>query len=192
MARRAGSRIKAIKRYFEGFRPDVVVFYDGGNEPAKCRIELDAFFHAREGKIRTVLREASSENPESFQFLVLPIKNFIEKAIRVLGSQGKTTRDFFDCHKNDAKTEMIARVLLSDWRMVKDMVESYGGQFICILQPLAYFSKMRLDHIKLDEGLGEQYEAVYKKTVNLLASDFAVLKENFLDLRQALDKDEYI
>jgi len=87
---------------------------------------------------------------------------------------------------------MIARVLLSDWRMVKDMVESYGGQFICILQPLAYFSKTRLDHIKLDEGLGDQYEAVYKKTVNLLASDFAVLKENFLDLRQALDKDEYI
>ena len=181
-----------LERYFEGFRPDVVVFYDGVNDVwNKCRQEMGPYSHSREVKIRSALRESGSGSGESFWLTVLPIRNFVEKAIRVFGNEKRAEASYYDCHENPEKAQQVARVLLSDWLIVKNLVESYGGTFVPILQPVIYFSDTRTDHLKLSESLKWQYETLYPLIVDMLHREFPELAANFLDLRHALDRDEY-
>jgi hypothetical protein len=178
-----------MERYFAGFRPQVVVFYDGVNDVwNKCRRELGAFSHSREHHIRVILRE--QEEP-SYRDLIAPLEDFLGRARRTLQSREEASaRSFYDCVENPAKARLIARVLLSDWLIVKQLVESYGGTFIAILQPQAYGSATRLGHLDLDPALGRQYEAVYPLIPQLVAGEFAALEDNFVDLRTALDRDD--
>jgi lysophospholipase L1-like esterase len=181
-----------LERYFDGFRPDVVVFYDGVNDVwNKCRSELGPYSHAREYTIRTALRESGASSGESFWLTVLPIRNFVEKTMRVLGNEKRAETSYYDCHKDPKKAERIARILLSDWLIVKNLVEGYGGTFVPILQPVIYFSDTRKEHLKLSEALKWQYETVYPLILDLLDREFPQLADNFMDLRNALDRDEY-
>ena len=114
-----------LESYFQGMRPELVIFYDGVNDVwHKCRSELDSYAHAREFHIRKILEEGTSQNPESLWFTVQPIRNFATKVSRILGRRANQERDYYDCHKNPAKAEQVARVLLSDWTIVKTIVES--------------------------------------------------------------------
>lgn len=181
-----------MKWYFDGFRPDVVVFYDGVNDTwNKCRRELTSFSHSRERAMRIALQEGGETNSESFSFLFLPMKNLAGKIARTLESRSREASEVYDCDKDPEKAERIARVMVSDWLLMKSMVESYGGKFIAILQPHAYVSKTNLDHLKLDPELGLQYDAVYPRVVDLINGEFSALQDNFVDLRDALDKDDY-
>jgi hypothetical protein len=179
-----------LKRYFEGFRPDVVIFYDGINDVRNCRRDLDAYAHHREALIRRTMKEGSAEHPESFAFLLLPTKNLIEKLGRVWTN--RTSPFFYDCDTNGAKAEGIANVMLHDWALVKNIVESYGGVFLAILQPNAHLSQTRKNHFKIDPEETRQYEAVYPIVVDRLHKEFAQLRENFVDLQRVLDTDEYV
>lgn len=184
-----------LRRHYEGFQPDVVVSYDGVNDVwNKCRREHTPYSHNREYEMRTVLKEGSADNPESFGFLVQPLINFAGKVSRTLASRRNAagTTSPYDCDENPEKAEQIARFLLADWSVMKMMVESYGGTFIPILQPHAYVSKTPLDHLDLSSSLGRQYEAVYPKVLELLPKEFPALQENFADLQQALDQDDYV
>ena len=182
-----------LERYYEGFRPDVVVFYDGANDVwAKCQTQLGPYSHWREAQIRGALRDAraaSAErgvtNVEAFLVLVQPIRNFAEKLSRFVGTGG------YDCHENPEKAEQVARVLLSDWLVVKSLVESYGGTFVPVLQPVAYSSETRKDHLKLSESLKLQYETLYPLIIDMIDREFPDLAGNFMDLRDAVDRDEY-
>lgn len=179
-----------MRRYFEGFRPDVVVFYDGVNDVwNKCRKEADNFSHSREHFIRTILQENSTD--VSYWNMIKPLSIFLGKARRTVEGRLADLSSFYDCTSNPKKAELIARVLLSDWLIVKQLVESYGGTFIAVLQPQAYDSRSRLDHLSLDPELGRQYETVYPLIVDLLDREFDALKDNFVDLRRALDDDAY-
>lgn len=181
-----------LKEYFAGFRPDVVVFYDGVNDVwNKCRSEMGPYSHSREVKIRTALRESGSGSGESFWLTVLPIRNFAEKLTRVMRNEARAETSYYDCHQNPEKAEQIARVLLSDWLIVKQLVESYGGTFVPILQPVIYFSDTQTEHLKLSEALKWQYETLYPLIVDMIDREFPELADNFLDLRDALDYDEY-
>jgi lysophospholipase L1-like esterase len=183
-----------MKGYGEGFRPELVVFYDGVNDTGKCRRELDAFSHAREFEIRSVMREGSVRNPESFGFLFLPVTSFVDRVGRVLGQRGQTRDAFFDCDTRTDKAHAVARALLQDWLYAQQLVEGYGGTFVAALQPVAYLSHTRLDHLKLEPALGRQYEVVYPLILELLAQDpaFAALRSSVLDLRTAVDLDRYL
>jgi lysophospholipase L1-like esterase len=179
-----------MQRYFTGFRPDVVVFYDGVNDVwNKCRRENDDFSTARESEIRTILQE---HRGVSYLDMVEPLQDFFSRLRRTLESRRvKAASLDFDCDQRPDKAEQVARVLLSDWMVVKNLVESYGGKFIAVLQPQAYASKTRLDHLKLDPQLGRQYAAVYSMVIDLLQKEFPELDDSFIDLRTALDKDDY-
>ena len=179
-----------LKRYNEGFRPGVVIFYDGINDVGNCARELDAYSHHREPLIRRTMKESGAEHPKSFAFLLLPTKNLIEKLGRVWAS--RTSTFFYDCDINPAKAASIARVLLSDWLMVKNIVESYGGVFLAILQPNAYLSVTRTEHFAIDPEETRQFEVVYPILVEMLQEEFRALHENFVDLQRALDVDEYL
>jgi len=183
-----------LRRLFEGFRPEVVVSYDGVNDVwNKCRREHTPYSHNREYEMRTILKEGSADNPESFGFLVQPLINFAGKVSRTLASRSASSgaTSPYDCDENPEKAEQVARFLLADWKVMKMLVEGYGGTFIPILQPQAYGSKTNLDHLDLSESLGRQYEAVYPKIIELLPREFPELQGMFADLRQALDHDDY-
>ena len=179
-----------LKRYYEGFRPDVVIFYDGINDVGNCARDLDAYSHHREPLIRRTMKESGAEHPESFAFLLLPTRNLIEKLGRVWAS--RTSTSFYDCDSKPGKPESIARVLLSDWVMVKNIVESYGGVFVAILQPSAYLSVTRKDHFAVDAEETRQFKVVYPIIVDMLQEEFSKLQENFVDMQRVLDVDEYV
>lgn len=183
-----------LRRYYEGFQPNVVVSYDGVNDVwNKCRREHTPYSHSREFEMRTILKEGSADNPESFGFVFQPLINFAGKVSRTLASRrnsaGATSP--YDCDENPEKAEQVARFLLADWAVMKTLVEGYGGTFIPILQPQAYVSKTNLDHLELSESLGRQYEVIYPKILELLPKEFPELEESFVDLQGALDHDDY-
>lgn len=183
-----------LRRLYEGIQPEVVVSYDGVNDVwNKCRREHTPFSHNREYEMRTILKEGSADNPESFGFLMQPLVNFAGKVSRTLASRNHASgaTSPYDCDENPEKAEQIARFLLADWKVMKMLVEGYGGTFVPILQPQAYGSKTNLDHLDLSEALGRQYAAVYPKVLELLPKEFPELQENFADLRHALDHDDY-
>jgi lysophospholipase L1-like esterase len=180
-----------MERYFGGFRPQVVVFYDGVNDVwNKCRREHDAFSHSREHQIRTILQE---HKDPSYLDVIGPVWDFVGRAQRTLQSrEAASAGSLYNCAEDPDKARLVARVLVSDWLIVKDLVESYGGTFVGILQPEAYGSRTPLDHLELDPALGREYAAVYPLIAELIGGEFAELQGNFLDLREALDQDDYV
>jgi lysophospholipase L1-like esterase len=167
-----------------GARPDLVVFYDGVNEVMnKCRDELTPDSHALEQRFDQVLRRSGSA--DSFAHYFAPVQAVMQNIRR------ETTRavqgEEHDCHRRPDKAETIAQNLLRDWQFAKHLVEWQGGTFVGILQPVAYFSRTRLDHVSLSQNLEQQYRAVYP----LLREKIARSGE-FHDFTQALDVDEYL
>ena len=176
-----------------GLEPDVVVFYNGSSEINKCRAGLSAFSTTDEPEIRQLLeRERRGfQTHAAFWSIFYPAQVFSERVRRSVEARvlGSATRR--DCSDDPGKVEMIARTLLWDWLAAKHVVEGYGGRFVAALQPVAYFSRTRKDHIEIDEDLQRQYQAVYA-AYDALLPDFPALESNFLDLRGAFDRDEYI
>jgi hypothetical protein len=183
-----------MEKLLDGLRPEVVVFYNGVNEVVQCRRELRAYTHERDAQIRELLdgRGWSFRNPKSYLSLLYPAKAFLDRTFESLSYRLARPHSFFDCDQNPEKAAAVARLLLWDWTAAKNLVEGYGGRFIAVLQPVVYFSHTRTDHIIVDEERRPQYEAVYPRILDLLASEFPQLRENFLDLRDAFDQDTYI
>lgn len=178
-----------FESYSAGFRPDVVVFYDGVNDVwNRCRREHTSFSHAREQQIRLSLKEI--KEPSYFK-VVSPMAELAGKIRRSFASNVMHRKGLYDCSDDQAKAEQVARNLLYDWALIKDLVEGYGGKFIAILQPHAYISKSRIGHLALDPNLKDQYATVYPLVVDFLSKEFPQLKENFLYPRTALDQDDY-
>jgi len=177
----------------EGLEPDVVVFYNGSSEINKCRVGLTAFSTTDEPDIRRLLdRERRGlQTGEALWSVFEPVRTFGRKMRHSVEARIFGPAERRDCSENPAKAETIARTLFWDWLAAKHLVEGYGGRFIAAVQPVAYFSATRKDHIKIDPDLEEQYRIVYSKYDELLG-DFPSLERNFLDLRHALDRDEYI
>jgi hypothetical protein len=176
-----------------GLEPDVVVFYNGSSEINKCRAGLSAFSTTDEPEVRQLLeRERQGfSSIEGLWSIFYPAHAFSQRLRRSLEARLHGGLERHDCVTDAGKAEAIARTLLWDWLTAKRLVEGYGGRFIAALQPVAYFSQTRVDHIHLDEHLREQYRAVYANYDRLIR-EFPALRDNFLDLRGAFDRDEYI
>jgi hypothetical protein len=177
----------------EGLEPDVVVFYNGSSEINKCRVGLTAFSTNDEPEIRALLdRERRGlQSGEAIRSIFQPVRTFAEHARRSLHARFFGPDEPSECSVNPAKADQIARALLWDWVAAKRLVEGYGGRFVAALQPVAYFSSTRKDHIKLNPAKQAEYEVVYAKYDELLP-EFPALEDNFLDLRHVFDRDEYI
>jgi hypothetical protein len=67
------------------------------------------------------------------------------------------------------------------------LVESFGGNFVGILQPVIYFSQTRKDHLKLPPNLDREYQSVYPLIREQIAAH-----AKFYDLVSAVDVSEKI
>jgi hypothetical protein len=177
----------------KGLKPDVVVFYNGSSEINKCRVGLTAFSATDEPEIRRLLdrERRGMRTGEAFRSIFQPVRMLAYKLRHSVEARLYGPVERHDCSTDPAKAELIARTLLWDWLAAKRLVEGYGGRFVAAMQPVAYFSATRKDHIRIDRSLTEQYKTVYSK-YDALLGDFPELESNFLDLRRVFDRDEYI
>lgn len=182
-----------IKTLAEGYRPEAVIFYDGVNDALqKCHVDNgDAYGHAQETRIRSVLTENQRWSDPPLAFALQPTIRLLEEAGKVLFKPAASA-PVYDCDRKPEKAEAVARLMLTDWRIAREQAERHGAEFLAVLQPTAYGSRSKLDHLELDPVWGRQYETVYPIIVSLLESEFTDLEDVFLDLRAALDQDDYI
>ena len=181
---------RLLKEYYGGLRPDVVVSYDGFNEVAiMCRTNTSPYSHSAEPEIRERL-ETDYFDPGKFSSLFMPMKGFISMIYRIVNYKFSLV---YKCSEDDIVSETIARNLLNDWVLIKQLTESYGGIFVAVLQPVASLSETKRDHLTLGENLQRQIPAVYNKIGELLQRpEFSTLSGNVHDLTDVLNVDEYI
>lgn len=182
-----------MKTLAEGYRPKTVVFYDGVNDALqKCHVDNgDAFGHARETFVRDVLKENERWSTPPWHFVLMPTLRLLEEAGSVL-LRTSGSGPSHDCDQRREKANAVARQMLTDWRIAREQSEKHGAQFLAVLQPTAYDSNSKIDHLQLDPVWAKQYEMVYPIIVSLIDNEFSDLKDVFLDLRAALDQDDYI
>lgn len=174
-----------MKNYLLGGQPKHVVFYDGANEVViKCRSELNFYSTFHEATIRERMRH----NRLSAQ-LIGPTQELLGRGLRSLagGAQGSG----YDCTSNEAKRKLIASSLVMDWKLARELVESRGGQFVAVLQPISYTGSPRLEHmpdVLANKSLREQYDAVYPEIKRQLQQ--AGIK--YTDLTQVFNGNELI
>jgi hypothetical protein len=167
-----------------GHRPNLVIFYDGVNDVAvKCEQGLTPESHGEEREINSLLR--GHDSPSSFAHYFRPVVRLAERINRQISKTLLVSN--YDCDTDSKKAQAIADNLIRDWQFAKLLVESFGGRFVGILQPVSYFSRTRLDHLKLPPNLDRQYQAVYPLVRQQIARD-----KDFHDLVPALDIDEAI
>jgi hypothetical protein len=165
-----------------GHRPDLVVFYDGVNDVLnKCRNEIGVDSYDREPDFSHTFER--SFRTDSFSYYFAPLMTLSEK-IRLELSRSVHAEEYA-CQRDAAKAEAIAGRLVQDWQFAKLLTEAHGGKFIGLLQPVAFFSKTRLQPYHLPPSLATQYQAVYP----IVRQKIAALTD-IHDLISVLDVDE--
>lgn len=178
-----------ISVYSRDERADVVVFYDGVNEaaflcptvidelPAHRLVPMyrDKLYISRSTMIKDVLTKIFIED----------ILGVIQKVKYQAGNDAVA----YDCTSNSEKAEAIAEMMMKNWELAQEIVSKRNGIFIAVLQPAAFISNPRTDHLELDEQLGKNFDEIYGRLKKKIA------ERNhpwIVDLSSAFDKDEYI
>jgi hypothetical protein len=168
----------------------VVVFYDGANEVGhKCRSELTPKSHAREVQIRLALAATKGENVYGLRYMVEPLvalAGVVSSRLSLLtGIRHRTWH--FACHSDAVRAQQVADNLIQDWDVARRLVESYGGKFIGILQPVTYFSDTELDHLGLSDTEKREFQAVYPLIRQRMQG-----RPGLYDFTGVLDRKEYL
>lgn len=196
------------KAYLDGGNPKYVVFYDGANDVAqKCMVGQSVYGTTYEVAIQNFVGLHSRQNAHSLSLRVLfpAIEAFqivtqrFKSAPRVNGAKPNDST-FYECQRNPQKVHAIAAMLVADWTAAKTLVESHGGKFLPVLQPIAYLGSPNLTHLKSiipymgehlksvtdDVVLKKQYELVYAEIKKILAEQHL----DYIDLTESLDGNE--
>lgn len=177
-----------ITLYAQGQKTDVAIFYDGVNDAAfLCPTDItelpghrlvpmfqNKIYGGKKQILLTILNNLFTEN------ILLVIRH-----VKNVNDQNK---GLYNCADQE-KGKEIARMLVETWEIANTLVTSRGGKFIAILQPASYIGKPRLDHLELNEELGENFRFVYDEVKRLMA------ERNhpwFVDMSNAFDGNQYI
>lgn len=157
--------------------PDIVVFYDGANNPI---ISGQRFLsHDREFQInkRLLGTDPYGEQIPSFTSHYLsPTKYLFGKIIKKIHPS-----------RLEYESDSIAAVeLLESWLLAKNISESYSITFLCVLQPVAFFGNPKInylnEHLK-NSPYNEEAFNYYNKVKELLEEEkYQPLKESFVDM----------
>lgn len=119
--------------------------------------------------------------------------NFIEPTIytfrRVTGRQPYKAGEYL-CDKDPARAESVARTMLGNWEIARQLVTSRGSSFHVFLQPMANLGSPRVDYLKDDLGAAkyQQHKPVYEQLNRLIAERGY---DWYTDLRHIFDGDQY-
>ena len=179
-----------MRQYVSGGKPETVIFYDGFNDvDYKCRTENGFYSAVRERRIQEILRTDGSRFLKLFKPIVAALNKQIYKLGRRFSSEDSS--DWYNCHTNISKATLIAQNLIQDWDIAKRLVESNGGRFIAILQPISYIGTPNIRYLPSKEK-GRirklQFESVYPKIKEQAAKSGL----QYVDLTDIFDGDELI
>lgn len=177
--------------YSQGINLDIVIFYDGVNDAAfLCPEEISVPGHRMESIFKERLYSDNMYLIKKALYKYL-IQNFFNFANRIrVEYKGQKVMSEYQCYKDKPKIEKMANGMLNNWRLASQMVSSNGGEFLGILQPMAYRGNPLLDHLEnLDPELGESMNMVYNRVLEKMDSTYSPIT---LDLTNAFDKEEYI
>jgi len=150
-----------------------VIFYDGVNDVAyRCRSEIDGLGTGREKQIQDVLKP--TRNTEfSYATTFFQLKNFLNKVLLKVSSNKvkPSLNEVYNCASQQQSALEVAQSLVNTWEVASDFIESRGGKFTAILQPVAYYGNADTSYLNLtssnDQALAAQYEAVYPLIIEL-------------------------
>ncbi|MCB0494674.1 MAG: SGNH/GDSL hydrolase family protein [Cyclobacteriaceae bacterium] len=177
--------------YSRGIHLDIVIFYDGVNDAAfLCPDKISVPGHRMEPVFKERLYSGNMFliRKALYKYFVQNIVNFTNRIREEY--LGQKVLSEYQCYRNESKINDIADGMLNNWRLASQMVSSNGGNFLGILQPMAYRGRPVLDHLKnLDPELGESMSMVYTKVLEKMDSTYSPVT---LNLTGAFDREEYI
>ncbi|MDH5701102.1 MAG: SGNH/GDSL hydrolase family protein [Nitrospirota bacterium] len=136
---------------------DIIVFYDGCNDPLTlCRADLSLNGHREESKFIQKL-ERTWETPEA---LFGSTQTMIQKLIK------KGKRPGSQCQANPAYAEKVAMTLVNNWKLAKQIANFRGAEFLAILQPVISIGKPSIHYIT-EEFDGSDWLAVYPHVLEI-------------------------
>lgn len=179
-------------RILEGWRPDLVVSYDGiNNVEGLCRAGNRAIGHGRELQIRTAMRgldQARTPDALTMRYFIMPIREIIVRLRKRSNSQITDDPYRLVCAADPNRAQNVAQGLLDSWLATLNLIESHGGDSIFVLQPAAYTGKPMINHLSVNSAIKLEYEAVYGRIINLLDdTKYSRLRGRVLNLLDALD-----
>lgn len=168
-------------------RSRVVIFYDGVNDVLdKCQADNSGSGTAREQQIRA----AVDFDELSPLVAIRPALALIERIDDAMDQSLMNSE--YVCHEDPDRSEEIAQALVNDWRTADAVARLNGDRFVAVLQPVAYLSHTRLDHLIGDnqewDEVARQYRSVYP-IIRRYAGDAGI---EFVDLTHIHDHDEFI
>lgn len=166
---------------------DIVVFYDGVNDAAfLCPTEITQLPAHR---LVPLFRQKLYVSKSAFVKEML-YKAFLENTLKLTARFSKAPKASpYNCISDPNKAEEIAEIMMRNWEIAHDVVTRQGGRFIAILQPAAFISNPRTDHLTLDPELGKNFAAVYQR----IQAKIAERQHDWIyDLSNRFDGNEYI
>ena len=179
-----------LLRLIHGYRPDIIVSYDGvNNSPTICP---RPFAHARENQIAELLRGADRPVREDFSFkghYLRPTGELLRRFAVRSGLMGRDTLpgETAGMSSQPMTDEDAARYLLDSWNATLDVAQRIGARFLCVLQPNVRVGQPDLSHMT-EEEKGRFSFTYYKEVFRLMETErYQRLKPYFLDARHAFD-----
>lgn len=170
-----------------------VVFYDGYNDIFHiCGNELRFNAFPQMDNIRNHVSHSLNSNRFKFIFINFFKRIFAFYSIELIKfKKSENALPYhmddknFICCENDSATEKVARTIINNWKIAKDIVESKGGNFLAVLQPSPFIAN-NIFHPDYILDASECRINTYMDIYNIIISK--VGNENwFLDLSMVFD-----
>ena len=158
----------------DNHQPTSVIFYDGVNDVIhQCRSEYQSLpVHVREARIQnslTLVSKLQSIKNRGFKFVTSPYialaKKFKFKPL-LTGS----SKQFFDCDTNRAKSQSIAEHLVNNWRTAFAISRSNGFEFYGILQPTLFSTSTNSEYL-VANAMRSHYETQFNAVYPLIVKE---------------------
>lgn len=179
-----------------GFKPKVVVSYDGVNEAVGLLKHNHYFSQYPEAEIRGKLNEKKEFNrlvtDLTFKhYLIDPILTSVSR----LKAQ-KVVEPLMEIDTQQLAIDRVAHSLLNTWLLMSDLCKRNGAVFIPVLQPNAGVGSPKTDYLTFphyEHLLLKSYKPLYRRIVYLIENDltYEPLKRNFLNLSNVLNQKDF-
>ena len=172
-------------KFYEGFKPDVIVSYSGANEIDGLLAGLNPESHSRESQIKQLLKNYDHRGPELLSFrniLIGPLETFINRL--------KSRKLLYKYDLNYYRVEKVAKAFLNSWMSMKHLADEKGAYFLAVLQPVATSTTLKQEHLEIEKNVIESYSSFYSMVLKLIKSpEYSELTDHFFDLSTFFNND---
>ena len=125
---------------------DIVVFYDGCNDVYHmCRADLSINGHREESKIRNKLKPHS--------YVLESVAGSLQDSIQWIKTKIEHKKPPSRCQANHLYAQSVAKTIVNNWTIAKNLAELGGAEFHAILQPLAPIGSPNLEYLPDKESI---------------------------------------